>query len=76
MKPKGDDIDQKGAEYDENARIFKVKKNKQTGKHYKDRILFDKERLRFYEETQSQPKEVEIVFEYEQVKRELDMPVI
>ena len=76
VKPKGDDLDQKGAEYDENARIFKVKKNKQTGKHYKDRILFDKERLRFYEESESQPKEVEIVFEYEQVKRELDMPVI
>ncbi len=76
VKPKSDDLEQRGAEYDENARIFKVKKNKQTGKHYKDRILFDKNKLRFYEENENnaKPKEIEII--YEQVQKELDMPMI
>ncbi|MDY2584073.1 RAD55 family ATPase [Helicobacter sp.] len=73
VKPKSDDLEQKGSEYDENARIFKVKKNKQTGKHYKDRILFDKSKLRFYEDNAKQ-KDIEII--YEQVQKELEMPVI
>ncbi|TLD83941.1 hypothetical protein LS70_003795 [Helicobacter sp. MIT 11-5569] len=75
VKPKSDDLDQKGADYDENARIFKIKKNKQTGKHYKDRILFDRKNLRFFEESEKQ-REIEIVFEAQDVQQELNMPII
>lgn len=36
-----------GGENDENAREIKINKNKQTGKHFKERVYFDTERLRF-----------------------------
>lgn len=36
-----------GGENDENAREIKINKNKQTGKHFKERVYFDTERLKF-----------------------------
>lgn len=74
VKPEREDIEQRNQEFDEKARIFKVKKNKQNGKHYKDRILFDKEQLRFYEEEQK--RECEIVYEYDEVQKFVSMPTI
>ena len=69
IKPEKDDLMQKGNEYDENARMFFVRKNKQTGKHPKEKILFDTNTLRFkknnnepqviYEITQEAVKKVE-----------------
>lgn len=46
-KPEKDDLLQKGNEYDENTRIFYIRKNKQTGKHPKEKVLFDTQSLRF-----------------------------
>ena len=63
------------AEYDPNCRIFKIKKNKQTGKHYKDKILFCREKLRFYEETERN-REIEIVFEAQDIQKELNIPIV
>ena len=44
----------------EEERTIVVKKNKQTGKHYKSEILFCTKELRFYE---PQEKELEIIYE-------------
>lgn len=48
--PEKDDLLQKGQEYDENARIILVKKNKQTGRHFKEKVFFDTEKLVFFKE--------------------------
>lgn len=44
----------------EEERTIVVKKNKQTGKHYKSEILFDPKMLKFYEPSQ---RELEIIYE-------------
>lgn len=76
VKPEKDDLEQRNQEYDDKARLFKVKKNKQNGKHYKDKICFDKEQLRFYEAHER--TECEIVYEYEleEVQKTISAPLI
>ena len=46
--PDKNDLMQKNAEYDANARIFYIRKNKQTGKHPKEKIAFNTQSLRFF----------------------------
>lgn len=45
--PAKDDVLQKGNEFDENTRTILVKKNKQTGKHFKELVRFDTTNLTF-----------------------------
>lgn len=49
IKPEKGDYTQKLNEFDENTRLFLVKKNKQTGKHFKEKVHFNTQDLRFYE---------------------------
>lgn len=48
--PEKDDILQAGNEYDENKRIVLIRKNKQTGKHFKEKVNFCPKKLRFSED--------------------------
>lgn len=48
---------QKIAEWDENSRFVLVKKNKQTGKHFKDKVLFDTQTRHFSNPEFSKPKD-------------------
>ncbi len=45
--PDKNDLLQKGNEYDQNKRIISIKKNKQTGKHFKEKVIFDTQALQF-----------------------------
>lgn len=47
VKPSKDDIAQKGKEFSENERVIIVKKNKQTGKHFKEKVAFNPKNQRF-----------------------------
>lgn len=62
IKPEKDDLMQRGNEYDENARMFFIRKNKQTGKHPKEKIIFDSSSLRFKEKKEA----IEVVYEVSQ----------
>lgn len=59
-KPEKNDILQSQNEFDENARIILIKKNKQTGKHPKEKVFFDKQTLQF---KSLEPKK-EVIIEY------------
>ena len=48
VAPKKDDLTQAGNLYDENARLIMVQKNKQTGKHFKEKVFFNTHSLKFY----------------------------
>ena len=48
VAPKKDDLTQAGNLYDENARLVMVQKNKQTGKHFKEKVFFNTQSLKFY----------------------------
>lgn len=48
VAPKKDDLTQAGNLYDENARLIMVQKNKQTGKHFKEKVFFNTQSLKFY----------------------------
>ncbi len=60
VAPKKDDLLQSGNEFDENRRILLVKKNKQTGKHPKEEVIFDTKTLTF----KAQEEKKELVIEY------------
>ncbi|MDA3966640.1 RAD55 family ATPase [Helicobacter sp. WB40] len=60
VKPKSDDLTERQNEYDSKRRLFLIKKNKQTGKHFKNEIYFNPKSLRFSE--QEIKDEIEIVF--------------
>ncbi|PZT47716.1 hypothetical protein B6S12_07595 [Helicobacter valdiviensis] len=65
----------KVSEFDELSRIILVKKNKQTGKHFKEKVYFDKNTLTFSSnEPSSEP--VEIYFEETKETKFIDMPSI
>ena len=46
--PDKNDIMQSNNLYDENKRIIKIQKNKQSGKHFKEELYFDTKSLSFY----------------------------
>lgn len=48
VAPKKDDLAQAGNLYDEKARLIMVQKNKQTGKHFKEKVHFNPATLKFY----------------------------
>lgn len=72
IKPEKDDLMQKGNEYDENARMFFIRKNKQTGKHPKEKILFDTNTLRFKKNKQ----ETQVIYEVSQEEIKVEAVVI
>lgn len=52
----------KGTDFNEYERIILVKKNKQTGKHFKEKVYFDKETLTF-SSTPPESKPLEVYFQ-------------
>ena len=48
VAPKKDDLAQAGNLYDEKSRLIIVQKNKQTGKHFKEKVFFNPTTLKFY----------------------------
>lgn len=58
VKPSKDDLDSVGKEYSENKRLIIVKKNKQTGKHFKEEVKFNPKTQRFSAIEYAKPSEV------------------
>lgn len=48
VAPKKDDLSQMGNLYDEKSRFIVIQKNKQTGKHFKEKVFYNPTTLRFY----------------------------
>lgn len=73
IKPDKEDLMQKGNEYDESARMFYIRKNKQTGKHPKEKVCFDVNTLRF----KKNKEEAKIIYEVSQEEiKQVEAPII
>ncbi|MDD6056613.1 MAG: DnaB-like helicase C-terminal domain-containing protein [Helicobacteraceae bacterium] len=57
-------------EYSDKERFVIFKKNKQTGKHFKEEVNFDPINLRFSSKY-FEKKEIEIIYDYDEIKKEL-----
>lgn len=68
IKPDKNDYAQKLNEFDENARLFLVKKNKQTGKHFKEKVHFNTQDLRFYA-LSNEPERVEFEISQKELEK-------
>lgn len=68
--------EQKGenTDFNENERIIIVKKNKQTGKHFKEKVFFNPQTLTFSKEQQQEP--LEVFFEDSKETMIIDTPKI
>lgn len=55
-------------EYDENTRLIIVKKNKQTGKHFKEIVNFNPQTLYFHAQRDKDTKQVDNVISIQEIK--------
>ena len=71
IKPKKDDLAQRNNEFDEYRRLIKLKKNKQTGKHFQGEVAFNPI-SRSFMDLKNDYKTTEFI-SVEDVKKELDI---
>lgn len=70
VAPKKDDLAQAGNLYDEKARLIIIQKNKQTGKHFKEKVHFNPATLKFYPLDKNEFPIYKV--DFEEVQRELE----
>lgn len=70
VAPKKDDLAQLGNVYDEKARLIVVQKNKQTGKHFKEKVFFNPATLKFYPLDKNEMPIYKV--DFDEVQRELN----
>lgn len=70
VAPKKDDLAQAGNLYDEKSRLIIVQKNKQTGKHFKEKVFFNTMTLKFYPLDKNEKPIYQI--DYDEVQKELE----
>lgn len=70
VAPKKDDLAQAGNLYDEKARLITVQKNKQTGKHFKEKVFYNTYTLRFYPLDKNEMPIYEV--DFSEVQKELE----
>lgn len=71
VAPKADDFSQKGNVYDEKHRLIIIQKNKQTGKHFKEKVYFNTHNLKFFSIDKNEMPILQEV-SFSEVKKELE----
>lgn len=64
------DITQRNKEFNPHQRLFLVRKNKQTGKHFKEIVHFDEKNLKFFKIAESSKEPVNVV-EFEDIEQSI-----
>lgn len=70
VAPKKDDLAQAGNLYDEKSRLIIVQKNKQTGKHFKEKVFFNTMTLKFYPLDKNEKPIYQV--DFDEVQKELE----